>query len=228
ELEQELLDSYKQSIYDRIDLLSYNLEQSFNKKRTDDPKEPTLQEEVQQIVSEVDTSGALTIQVVNSQSRVLGTNDYLNKDIIGKKLTEDLVLTGIQFDVFQESTFFNSRTGERMIVRVDPLHDETGKVQGAIYIAASLEGVYGQIQNINEIFLKGSLIALFVSIVLGVLVARAITKPIKEMRRQAQTMARGDFSQKVKVYGQDEISQLAVTFNHLNDRLQHSMATTEK
>src|SRR5699024_10318162 len=98
ELEQELLDSYKQSIYDRIDLLSYNLEQSFNKKRTDDPKEPTLQEEVQQIVSEVDTSGALTIQVVNSQSRVLGTNDYLNKDIIGKKLTEDLVLTGIQFD----------------------------------------------------------------------------------------------------------------------------------
>src|SRR5699024_8929702 len=54
------------------------------------------------------------------------------------------------------------------------------------------------------------------------------TKPIVEMRRQAQTMARGDFSQKVKVYGTDEISQLAVTFNHLNDRLKHSMATTEK
>src|SRR5690625_3708091 len=48
------------------------------------------------------------------------------------------------------------------------------------------------------------------------------------MRRQALTMARGDFSQKVKVYGSDEISQLAVTFNHLNDRLKHSMATIEK
>src|SRR5699024_3377518 len=53
------------------------------------------------------------------------------------------------------------------------------------------------------------------------------TKPIVEMRRQAQTMARGDCSQKVQVYGTDEISQLAVTFNHLNDRLKHSMATTE-
>src|SRR5699024_10294826 len=42
------------------------------------------------------------------------------------------------------------------------------------------------------------------------------------------TMARGDFSQKVKVYGKDEISQLAVTFNHLNDRLKHSIATTEQ
>src|SRR5699024_11481713 len=48
------------------------------------------------------------------------------------------------------------------------------------------------------------------------------------MRRQAQKMARGDFSQKVNVYGSDEISQLAVTFNHLNDRLKHSMATIEK
>src|SRR5699024_9283579 len=64
-------------------------------------------------------------------------------------------------------------------------------------------------------------------ILLGVLVARAITKPIVQMRRQAQTMARGDFSQKVKVYGTDEISQLAVTFNHLNDRLKHSMAAIE-
>src|SRR5699024_1240119 len=80
------------------------------------------------------------------------------------------------------------------------------------------------IQGINSIFLKGSVIALFVSVLLGVLVARAITKPIVQMRRQAQTMARGDFSQKVKVYGTDEISQLAVTFNHLNDRLKHSMA----
>src|SRR5690625_1969632 len=48
------------------------------------------------------------------------------------------------------------------------------------------------------------------------------------MRRQAQTMAKGDFSQKVNVYGSDEISNLAETFNDLNDRLKHSMATIEK
>src|SRR5699024_12381281 len=66
-----------------------------------------------------------------------------------------------------------------------------------------------------------------VSVLLGILVARAITKPILEMRQQAQTMARGDFSQKVEVYGTDEISQLAVTFNHLNDRLKHYMGQIE-
>lgn len=229
QLEVELLDNFKESINDRIDLLSYNLEQAFNKKRTDDPLEPTLQEDVQNIVTDVNTSsGATTIQVINNQGRVLGTNDYLNQDIIGKKITEEIVQRAIKFRTSMDNTSYNSKTGERVFIRVEPIHDADENVQGVIYLSTSLEGVYGQLQKINEIFLKGSVIAFIVSAILGILVARAITKPIVEMRRQAQTMARGDFSQKVNVYGNDEISQLAVTFNHLNDRLKHSMATIEK
>src|SRR5699024_1892376 len=210
------------------DLLTYNLDQTFNKDRTDDSDELTLQEEVQNIVTDVDRSGASNIQVLNDQGRVLGTNDYLNLDAIGKKITEPIVQRSIKFNTSLDSTLLNQKTGERIFVRVEPIMDPDDNVQGVIYLEASLEGVYGQLQDINEIFFKGSLIALVVSVVLGILVARAITRPILEMRRQAQTMARGDFSQKVQVYGNDEISQLAVTFNHLNDRLKHSMASTEK
>src|SRR5699024_5386920 len=101
-------------------------------------------------------------------------------------------------------------------------------VVGVIYTETSLEGVYNQLENINQVIFQGSILMITVSAILGIFVARAITKPIIEMRRQAQTMARGDFSQKVNVYGKDEISQLAVTFNHLNDRLKHLMATIEK
>ena len=42
------------------------------------------------------------------------------------------------------------------------------------------------------------------------------------MRRQAQAMAKGNFSRKVRVYGNDEIGQLAIAFNHLTNRLQES------
>src|SRR5699024_2167653 len=226
ELEAELLDNFKEATNDRIDLLSYNVEQAFNKQRTDDPEEPTLQEEIQEITIDVDRTGAM-IQVMNNQGRVLGTNDYTNTQIIGKKITEDTVQRAIKFNTSIDNTSLNVNTGERVLVRVEPVVDDNNNVQGVIYLETSLESVYGQLQKINEIFLKGSVIALIVSVLLGILVARAITKPIVQMRRQAQTMARGDFSQKVKVYGTDEISQLAVTFNHLNDRLKHSMATIE-
>src|SRR5690625_2183106 len=46
ELEAELLDNFKESTNDRIDLLTYNMEEAFTKERTDDPEELTLQEEV--------------------------------------------------------------------------------------------------------------------------------------------------------------------------------------
>src|SRR5690625_4799366 len=227
-LEEELLTNFKESINDRVELLSYNLEQVFNKERTDDPEESTLQEDVQSIVFDIERGSSTNIQVLNSQGRILGTNDYKNQHIIGKKSTDSNIQRAIKIGASDDNIVFNSRTGQRMLIRVEPLYATSENVVGVIYLEASLEGVYAQQKEINEIFLKGSMIAIIVCIILGVLVARAITKPIVEMRRQALTMARGDFSQKVKVYGTDEISQLAVTFNHLNDRLKHSMATIEK
>ncbi|MDY0394698.1 ATP-binding protein [Virgibacillus halophilus] len=76
--------------------------------------------------------------------------------------------------------------------------------------------------------MKASILAIIISAILGILVARTITKPIKEMRRQAQTIARGDFSQNVNIYGTDEIGQLAVSFNDMNDRLRHTYAIVEE
>src|SRR5699024_887460 len=155
------------------------------------------------------------------------TNGY-NQDIVGKKITDEIIQKGIKSGNSVDSTYIKSNSGDRILVRVEPLTNKDNEIAGVIYLETSLENVYGQLANINDIFLKGSIIALVISALIGILVARAITKPILEMRRQAQKMARGDFSQKVNVYGSDEISQLAVTFNHLNDRLKHSMATIEK
>ncbi len=227
ELETELLDNYKETINDRIDLLSYNLELTFEKDRSENNDEPTLQEEVQAIINDVNLGGQNTLQVINNQGRILGTNDY-NQDIVGKKITDEIIQKGIKSGTSVDSTYIKSKTGDRILVRVEPILDKDRQITGVVYLETSLESVYTQLSKINDIFLKGSIIALIISVLIGILVARAITKPIIEMRRQAQKMARGDFSQKVNVYGSDEISQLAVTFNHLNDRLKHSMATIEK
>lgn len=227
-LEGELLDNFLESVDDRIDLLGYNLDQSFNRERTDD--ESTLQEEVQRIVEGVDTDDIVNLQVVNSQSRVLGTNDYSNLEIIGKKTTDDAIQKALLLGISPDKTVYDPETDNRVYVKTVPLYDQSDETNiiGVIYYEASIEVVYDQLQKINEIFFKGSVLAIVVSAILGILVARTITKPIKEMRRQAQKMANGDFSQKVNVYSNDEIAQLAVTFNDMNDRLKLSYATIEE
>lgn len=228
EIEQELLESFYSSIDDRVDLLNYNLEQAFSKDRDIENGNLTLEQEVQAIVSEIDTATITSLQVINSQSRVIGTNDYFNRQIVGKRTTIDIIQDALRHDSSSSHISVHQQTEERLYVKAEPIHDSKGDVVGAIYVETSLEGVYGQLQNINRIFLRGSILAISISAILGIFVARAITRPIVEMRHQAQTMARGDFSKKVNVYGTDEISHLAEAFNDLNVRLKHSIASTEE
>src|SRR5699024_10689670 len=84
EIEAELIDTFKGSINDRVELLSYNLEEVFMKDRAED-EEISLEQEVQNVVRDIDMGALTTLQVVNNQSRVIVTNDYLNQDILGKK-----------------------------------------------------------------------------------------------------------------------------------------------
>ena len=72
--------------------------------------------------------------------------------------------------------------------------------------------------EINRYFHYGTAIALAITAILGIFLARTITRPITDMRKQALAMAKGNFSRKVKVYGHDEIGQLAITFNNLTKK----------
>lgn len=228
QLEAELIDNFKTSINDRLELLNYNLGQAFKKERPEDGEGLTLEQEMQKIVTDMGTESIAKLQVINNQGRVLATNDSLNMDVVGKKTTEEMVEKALVYGSPLENTVLQAGTDHRLFVKASPLKGNDETVVGVVYLEASLEGVYNQLENINEIFLKGSILAIAVSAFIGILVARTITKPITEMRRQAQIMATGDFTQKVNVYGGDEIGQLAETFNDLTDKLKHSYQTIEE
>ncbi|WP_249872302.1 cell wall metabolism sensor histidine kinase WalK [Oceanobacillus saliphilus] len=228
-LEDDLLDSFKASISERVELLSYNLEQAFDRERSEEDEGPTLVEEIQQIVQDINTDNiATTVNVINNQSQIIGTNKLNQQEELGKRITRPLVQQALFFDSPQKEEYWDTESDSRVYVHVEPLIDSEGITVGVIYFQSSLDEVYGQVEDINTIFLQGSILAISISAILGILVARTITKPIMEMREQALIMANGDFTQKVNVYGKDEIGQLAETFNDLNSRLKHSYATIEE
>src|SRR5690625_3066452 len=82
EIETELLDNFYDSVDDRVNLLNHNLEEAFNRERDEDSEEMTLEQEVQNMVSDIDTATITSLQVIDNQSQVIGTNDYLNRDVI--------------------------------------------------------------------------------------------------------------------------------------------------
>lgn len=227
ELEDRLTSNFEDSVNNRIDYLTYNLKDAFEEEREEDKDEPTLQQDIHDIVDSVDPDEITNLQVINDVGRVIGANNYSGQSKVGKKTTDDDVLKALSYDAPTEQTVVTDKSHNRVFFRVEPI-TSSDDVLGAIYLEASLEDVYDQLDEINKIFLKGSILAIVVSALLGILVARTITKPITEMRRQAKTVAQGDFTQKVNVYGDDEIGNLAETFNEMNDQLQHSYATIEE
>jgi two-component system sensor histidine kinase VicK len=107
---------------------------------------------------------------------------------------------------------------------VYPVENEIGEQVAIIYVMNSLKKNYALLDATKIVLLEATLIALVVTIILGYLVARSITKPINAVTLKAEKMAKGDFNQYVDVQSTDEIGQLGRMFNYLNEGLKKSIS----
>ena len=67
-----------------------------------------------------------------------------------------------------------------------------------------------------------------IGVIVGLLFARTISSPIRDLSKAVQKIANGDFSIKVKQKGPPEIVQLAASFNTLGDELTDYMDNLKK
>ncbi|SDH90489.1 PAS/PAC sensor signal transduction histidine kinase [Alteribacillus persepolensis] len=223
ELETQLEDNHFDMLKERADLLEYNVRQEMTRDR--DSEEEPLEDDIQDLLQEFFSIEDSEVQVIGPNREVLGTSDWGNQDIVGQQSTNVRVERAL---LGQEDSpmLRDLETGDRIQVIAQPV-DADGEVIGAIYIEASMENIYQEMEEINSIFVTSTVIALVITAVLGVLVSQTITRPIVDMQKQAKVMGEGDFSRRVRVYGQDEIGQLAESFNALTLNLKDAHANTE-
>lgn len=227
-LEDSLKSNFEDSILQRIDLIQYSIREEMMKER--DETTPTLEHSLNNALREFATGDINEIRVIDSRNKVLATSNTENQSIIGQRSNDDIVKKVIISETYQEEIALDAETNTRVWIIATPILSTVGpngEVLGAIYIESNIEKVYDQMDDINRIFAVGTAISLVITIVLGILIARTITRPILDMRKQAQALSRGNFSRKVRVYGDDEIGQLAIAFNHLTNRLQEAQSSTE-
>ncbi|WP_203364005.1 cell wall metabolism sensor histidine kinase WalK [Bacillus sp. REN10] len=224
ELEQKLVTNFKRSLQERVTLLEYNLREEMLKERTEDT--PTLEQDIQKILEDFSAPDISEVRVIDARSRIIGTSDPAKQGTLGQRTTEISVKRTLSVGAEEDKMYVDKQTNKRFWVLTSPIISNR-EVIGAVYLVGKVENVYGQIDEINEILFSATALALGITAILGVVLARTITRPITDMRRQAVALGKGNFSRKVKVYGQDEIGELAVTFNNLTKRLQEAQATTE-
>ncbi|MDM5201562.1 cell wall metabolism sensor histidine kinase WalK [Fictibacillus enclensis] len=234
-LEDNLKENYISALKNNLDFFEFNAEQKIldaqqMKETTEDGNSNTLTTDIAQLINETKDENIKSVLVLNKDGVVIGSD---SKNLIGQVSTNSkikLALNGTQ----DQSEMYDKATNQRVIVWAKPIIvgkdqqvDKNKQVLGAIYVKSSIESVYKQISDINKILTTGTVIALVITAILGIFLARTITRPMADMRKQALVMARGDFSRKVQVYGDDEIGQLSMTFNDLTRKLQEATAITE-
>ncbi|MBX5477135.1 MAG: HAMP domain-containing protein [Clostridia bacterium] len=132
------------------------------------------------------------------------------------------VTDGALQGVVRERSYADPR-GRRHITVAVPV-SERGQIHGAVYLDASLEGVYATLADVRRILLSATMLAVAVLVVLGILLARTITGPIHELTRRAEELAAGNFDRQITVRSGDEVGRLAAMFNHLSRRLKETLA----
>ena len=113
-----------------------------------------------------------------------------DKRTIGQRTSQPEVTSAL-LGTRSESMRIDPRTGARVKVLVLPVKGDQ-IVYGAVYMVASMEGTYTTIRKMNGILATGTMFALIITAGLGVVLARTITKPVKEMTRQARAVADGE------------------------------------
>ncbi|MFE6169267.1 cell wall metabolism sensor histidine kinase WalK [Viridibacillus arvi] len=223
-LEQTLKENFQTSVEDRLKLVTFSVKEELLKERPE--ADPSLEQSLKTVLGGISSTDISEIQVINASYRILATSDASNQSIVGQRATDKLVRQSIATPTRTERIALDEQTKTRVWLVATPI-TSNGKVIGTVYLKSNIESVFGQMNEINSILAGGTALALAITVILGIFIAKTITKPISDMRKQAQAMAKGNYSRKVRVYGNDEIGQLAIAFNHLTNRLQEAQSTTE-
>jgi len=128
------------------------------------------------------------------------------------RLTDQLQLTGMTYTDTQRILLGDGEYGTLM----RPLYGQQGD---PLQIVAVIQKSYNEnIENLEafqRVLLQFYLVVIGLSLVVVVLLARSVTRPILDLAKRVKRIEEGDFGQTVDVSGRDEISQLASSVNHM-------------
>lgn len=117
---------------------------------------------------------------------------------------------------------------EVMEVEVPVFLPGSEKKWGSVKIGLKLEDVFRRVQRTRLVLMGFGLAAFLLTVLSANLLARKITRPIKNLVEGTRRLSRGDFCYRIPVISGDEIGDLTRSFNHMAEELQRAREQMEE
>ncbi|NPV74995.1 MAG: HAMP domain-containing protein [Anaerolineae bacterium] len=152
-----------------------------------------------------------------------GENFLVRRDrrnLLGLADAQGIVIVSVERDYPE-----GSQLPADLLAQGDPIEVNNQRV-GVILTASGLPNFNPEealfLERTNRALMLGILGALLAALVMGILLARTLTNPLKALTKAAQSIAEGRLEQEVRVASHDEIGQLAAAFNRMSQEVARS------
>lgn len=99
------------------------------------------------------------------------------------------------------------------------LKSSDGEVFGRVYATSSIAVVKNLLSTISQLYFFSAIIPIIIMFFAIYAMTYRLTKPLKLMSEASKAMAKGDFSKRIPVTSDDEIGELAASFNMMTNSL---------
>lgn len=133
-----------------------------------------------------------------------------------RQITEDFIARASQKDIAELNTL--GIYSDPHYVSATAVHSGD-TVVGYVVATGPMSAIRALIRTIIKYYLLSAIVPIIVMFFALYAMTYRLTKPMKQMSEAARAMAQGDFSRRIPVTSDDEIGQLATSFNQMTNAL---------
>ncbi|WP_291246373.1 HAMP domain-containing protein [Fournierella sp.] len=140
--------------------------------------------------------------------------------LVGSCVSGDILRQAQEEDGFFETGTLGGLYGGKYYTVGRVMRDDTGAASGYVFASASAASLNVFVSDMFSIFVLSAGLLLLAASLLAIFVTNRLTTPLRRISEAARKFGSGDFSVRVPVDGNDEVAQLAVTFNNMARNLE--------
>lgn len=157
------------------------------------------------------------ILLVNEDGVIVLASPEFDSHLLGKVLEiEDMVKSVEEGNIVSVQTKKSSLFSVPMLIVGYPLSE--GQFSG-IFMCRPMPEIQVSLHEMYRAGTVSMFLAFFLTALVSLVTSRKMTSPLMEMNRAAKEIAAGHFEKRVEITSEDELGQLAQSFNHMAESL---------
>lgn len=173
---------------------------------------PALQERLEALSQET----ATRITLLDTQGKVIADSEKDPAEMDNHASRPEILAAAA--NRFGTATRLSQTLGQPLMYVALRTDDPSGRV-AYVRVALPLGQVRRQLAEIQYLVWSGAALTGLAAMLVALLLAHGLVRPLQELTRRAEQIAAGDYGQKVFAAGRNEVSTLARTFNHMSAQL---------